>query len=198
MVTGVLSALLITAGLGAFGFVVGGPVGLLIAGGVGLLFGVIYGAGVRAAGAYQLSARGIVAFLVDHTWSLPNTVAGALFLALCRLAGNPIDSAFSQRYQHIGLQKAVIPGYAATTIGPVQAGTGGVDRHEAIHVLQARLFGPAYLPLVILNYVIATVLPYWLLANHKPITGIGTYFTHGVYPYVWNEAWAYRVEGSPP
>jgi hypothetical protein len=46
--------------------------------------------------------------------------------------------------------------------------------------------------------VVATVLPYWLpVRGRKPVAGLVTYFMHGVYLYVWNEAWAYCVEGSP-
>lgn len=199
MVTGVASAVLCAAGSGLAGWLLGDTTGLLVLGGIGLLLGVVYGAGVARSGCYAMrGGRGPAAFVADHTWSLPNTLIGGLFLGICWLAGNRVDPAFSQKFNHIGLQNRLVSSYA-TTIGPVLAGTGLVDRHEAVHVLQARLFGPLYLPLVVANYVVATVLPYWLpVRGRKPVTGLVTYFTHGVYPHVWNEAWAYRVEGSPP
>ena len=74
--------------------------------------------------------------------------------------------------------------------------TEHVDAHEMVHVFQARLLGPLYLPSVGLNYAVATVIPFWLLyrdAERWPITGFTSYFLNGVYPNVWNEHWAYRV-----
>jgi hypothetical protein len=144
---------------------------------------------------YPPSPRGLGLALVDATWSLPNTVAGLLFLLFALARGNAIDRGFTRHRGIIGLRHGVIPGFA-TTIGPVQAGLSpGLNRHEAIHVLQARLFGPCYLPLVLLNWVVATVLPYWLLYHDRaaePITSVAAYFRHGVYPHCWHEEWAYR------
>ena len=94
------------------------------------------------------------------------------------------------------ITEGALPGYA-TTIGIVKAGaTDAVDAHEMVHVLQARLFGPLYLPTVGVNYVLATVAPYWLLyrdGDRWPVTDVRTYFLNGVYPHVWNEHWAYRA-----
>ena len=89
----------------------------------------------------------------------------------------------------------MVPKYA-TTIGTVKAGSNEyIDEHEMIHVFQAQLFGPLYLIGVGLNYVVATILPYWLFKNRRKITGFGSYFEDGVYPNVWNELWAYKVAG---
>ncbi|GAA5102573.1 hypothetical protein [Haloechinothrix salitolerans] len=197
---GILSGALITAWCAGFGLLTGEVGWLLLGLAVGLCLSAVYGWAVAVAPVYDLrSSRGVVAFVVDHTWSLPNTLVGAVFLAVSVAFGNRLDRGFSG---HIGLRSPAIPGYAGTTIGPVQAGTGtGVDRHEAVHVLQARLFGPLYLPLVGLNYAVATALPYWWFYHDhaaRPIRGIRAYFTRGVYPHTWHEEWAYRVEGTPP
>ena len=89
--------------------------------------------------------------------------------------------------------------YYATTLGTVKAGSNPqVDPHEQFHVFQARLFGPLYVPLVVVNYVVATVVPYWILfrdRDRRPISGVVTYFNNGVYPHVWNEMWAYHSKG---
>lgn len=197
---GVLSGALITVWCGAFGLLTGDVGWSLLGVVIGLALGVVYGWAVAVAPVYEpTSARGVAAFIVDHSWSLSNTLVGAMFLAVSLVFGNRLDRDFTG---HVGLRSPAIAGYAGTTIGPVQAGTGtGVDRHEAVHVLQARLFGPLYLPLVGLSYTVATVLPYWLLYHDHaahPIRGIRGYFTRGVYPHTWHEEWAYRVEGTPP
>lgn len=196
MAVGAISVVVLALFGGLVGFVAGGVVGLLIVGGIGLVCGVVYARAVTAARVYEINARGLFTFAVDVTWSLPNTLVGALFLALNLLFGNELDRQFSGR-NSVGLRNGVFPGFA-TTIGPVVARTKFNDPHEAIHVLQARLFGPLYLPLVLANYVLATVAPYWLLYHDRttaPIDVISSYFRRGVYPHVWNEEWAYRVAG---
>ena len=53
---------------------------------------------------------------------------------------------------------------------------------------------------MVLNYIVATLIPYWLLFRDKdryPITGFASYFENGVYPHVWNELWAYRATRAP-
>jgi hypothetical protein len=106
---------------------------------------------------------GIVAFVADFMWSLPNTLVGALFLALNLVFGNELDRSFNGRNM-VGLRNGA----------------------------------SLYLPLVLANYVLATVAPYWLLYHDRtrsPINGVTSYFRRGVYPHVWNEEWAYRVAG---
>ncbi|MEU5696288.1 hypothetical protein [Actinosynnema sp. NPDC020468] len=162
---------------------------------VGATLGALLGATALGAGLYPRGARGFGLAVVDATWSLPNTLAGLVLLAWALARGNRVDRAFSARRGVLGLRDGVLPGFA-TTVGPVQAGVGlGVDDHEAVHVRQARLFGPLYLPLIAVNWVIATVLPYWLLYHDReaaPIDGVGAYFRYGVYPHTWHEEWAYR------
>ncbi|ONI80595.1 hypothetical protein ALI22I_45850 [Saccharothrix sp. ALI-22-I] len=168
---------------------------------IGGLLGAFHGVWAWRTRLYPRGRRGWVLGVVDATWSLPNTVAGAVFLAYALARGNRVDPAFSRHRGTLGLRDGVIKGFA-TTIGPVQAGIAmGVDDHEAVHVFQARLFGPLYLPLVAANWVVATVLPYWLLYHDRaaaPIDGVPAYFRRGVYPHCWHEEWAYRRQGAPP
>ena len=88
-----------------------------------------------------------------------------------------------------------MPGYATTLGNVIAGGTPANERHEDLHVRQARLFGPLYLPLVGLNTCCsASCRCGGCHHDHDgyPITGPGRYFTRGVYPHVWHEAWAYR------
>ena len=97
--------------------------------------------------------------------------------------------------------EGVSPRYA-TTIGTVCAGSSsGIQRHEDVHIFQGRLLGPLYIPLVLANYVLFTIAPVWLLYHdhtNAPINRFTRYFEIGVYPHVWNEAIAYRIQGTPP
>jgi hypothetical protein len=193
----VLSGVIIAAVLAAVG-ASAGVGGALIAGAVGVALGSTFGIAIKRARPYDASKRGVWRFVVDHTWSLPNTVAGALYLAVNLVFRNSLNPSATPGTGSIVLTKGVFPGYA-TTIGTVQAGTNigtTQERHELIHVFQARLFGPLYLPSVIANYVVATILPYWLLYYDKqrwPVTSLGSYFMMGVYPHTWHEGWAYSV-----
>ena len=180
---------------GVFGYLIGGQTGAITLGVVSAFVVVPFGRAVIRGRPYQ-GGLGAWLCLIDATWSSLNTWAGAVYYALHRLWGNPLDVARSAGRGSIWLTRGVTPRYA-TTIGTVKAGCSErLDAHEEIHVLQARIFGPLYLPLVALNYVIATIIPYWLLFYDKqrhPITSFSSYFHHGVYPHVWNELWAYRA-----
>ena len=177
---------------GLLGGVVGAVIGLVILG----LFAIPYGRAVAQGQMYAGDALGIWRFVLDASWSVPNTAAGAIYYGVHRLTGNTHDVTKTKGSGAIWLVKGVVPKYA-TTIGTVKAGSNEyIDDHEMIHVFQARLFGPLYLIGVGLNYVVATILPYWLLfKNRRRITGFGSYFEDGVYPNVWNELWAYKVAG---
>ncbi|MEV4830402.1 glycine zipper family protein [Micromonospora sp. NPDC049257] len=201
MIFGIISAAVHVLCGATLGVLTGGPVGLLVGAVVGLLVGVPFGWSVAAARVYGPDARGVLLFVVDHTWSLPNTAVGALYLALHLVFGHSLDRPTSQHSCRVNLVEGVSPRYA-TTIGTVCAGSGpGIQRHEDVHIFQARLLGPLYLPLVVGNYVLFTVAPVWLLWHdhtNAPINRFTRYFEIGVYPHVWNEAIAYRIQGTPP
>jgi hypothetical protein len=196
-VTGWISGIVVALVGAILGFLFGG--GSLIGALIGLvilgLFAIPYGRGVAVGKVYDGDALNIWRFIVDMTWSSLNTAAGAIYYSIHRLTGNTLNVALSQGTGAIWLDKGVVSTYA-TTIGTVKAGSSAsIDDHEMIHVFQARLFGPLYLVLVGVNYVLAAIVPYWLLMKHKPITGFGSYFEDGVYPNVWNELWAYGAAG---
>lgn len=195
MLAGTASASINTAVAALIGWLVGGRTGLVVGAILGLGYAMPFAWALATGRVYPVSPRGAALFVVDHTWSLLNTIAGALFLLANLLAGHRLDRTRSRRSARVNIVEPALPGYA-TTIGNVVAGvTPSTERHEDLHILQARLLGPLYLPLVGLNYAVFTLLPVWLVYHdhqHHPITGTRGYFTRGVYPHVWNEVWAHR------
>jgi hypothetical protein len=226
VVAGVLSCLVLTLTGALVGGLVGGLPGALIGGVIGLVTGLGYGITLIRAGSYDATPRNIGRFVVDHTWSLLNTAVGSVFLLGNLIIRNELNVEDSRRSASVVFTRGVIPNrkrivqvwtkagpeqkvirrHFATTVGNVKVGVGpqsgiGLKQHEDVHVFQARLFGPFYIPLVGLGFLVAIVLPYWLLYHdraRRPIRSVGDYFMRGVYPHVWHEEWAYRVGGSPP
>lgn len=131
------------------------PTLLLVGGGFGLLYGLE--AGILCI--YDLNTvPGWFALVVDLTWSLPNTVLGFVL-------GNPIYIIFGtpSRTASEGQGWIVFQGGSSRfgttvlqTLGTVNL--GGAGQHERMHLLQARLLGPLYIPLVAASYVITFVL----------------------------------------
>ena len=188
-----------TSGFGAgWAFTFSNPIGWILL----VLFGVvglIHGYRMYKVRSYE-GPGGVVGLILDHTWSLPNTMVGALFAVVT--AGIEADAGHSQDSSRLILKNGVIGPYD-TTFGNVTAGTQ-VLTHEMVHVIQARITGPFYYPAYVANYAL-NLIPYWWpikkifkIYPKAPIKGIGTYFTRGVYPFVIFEAIAYAVEGSPP
>jgi hypothetical protein len=226
MIAGVVSFVVLATSGAVVGGLLGGVPGAIIGALVGLAAGLGYGATLIRTGAYDATPRNVGRFVVDHTWSLLNTAVGSLFLLANLLRRNPLDVEQSSRSASVVFEKGVIPNkkrivsvmtkagpqqqvvrsYFATTVGNVKVGirresSAGLKRHEDTHILQARIFGPFYFPLVALGYVAATVLPYWLLYHDRaarPIRSVRDYFMRGVYPHVWHEEWAYKLGGTPP
>jgi hypothetical protein len=201
MVFGILAAVIQTAYGAVLGGLAGGWIGALAGGAIGLLLGCFFGWAVAAGNSYSADATGIFLFVVDHTWSMLNTMAGSLYLVVHFLFGHTLDRTTTAGTCRINVVEGVSPRYA-TTIGTVCAGaSASIQRHEDVHILQARILGPLYLPLVGLNYALWTIAPLWMLWHDRvgrPISSFGRYFEIGVYPHVWNEAIAYRIQGTPP
>jgi hypothetical protein len=201
MVAGVISAGIQAAYGAVLGYLAGGWVGLAIGGALGLLFGCFFGWALTAGSVYPATAGGVFTFVVDHTWSMLNTSAGAICLVAHFLSGHTLDRVTSSTSARINVVEGMSPKYA-TTIGTVVAGGNArIQRHEDVHILQARILGPLYLPLVGLNYALWVIAPIWMLWHDhgtRPINSFGRYFEVGVYPHVWNEAIAYRIQGTPP
>ncbi len=197
-VAGVVQGLAVAVVGAVFGLLIGAVIGAVVGGVMLGAFAIPYGRAVALGEMYAGDALGVWRLILDATWSSLNTAAAALYYGVHRLTGNTHNLAKTKGSGAIWLDRGVVPKYA-TTIGTVKAGSNPrIDRHEMLHVFQARLFGPLYLPLVGLNYMLATVVPYWLLLEHQPITGFGSYFEKGVYPNVWNELWAYKARPATP
>ena len=104
------------------------------------------------------SARGRAAFVLDHTWALATTTVGSLaWLVNHLLPDSGFERHLSERRNRLVFRRGVVVrrGFAVT-LGYVVNGAGGragvitqsrlnlVDRHEDVHVWQARAFGPLY------------------------------------------------------
>jgi hypothetical protein len=157
------------------------------------VLGLIHGIRMAKAESY-FGVGGFLAFLWDHLWSLPNTILGSIFAVIT--IGIDIDKSLSKGSGRLILVKGVFSDFD-TTIGNVTAGNS-VDLHEGLHVWQARLFGPLLYPIWVLNYVINTILPWWLIIQKPRPADFGKYFVCGVYPYTLFELWAYAVQGTKP
>ncbi|WP_020519026.1 hypothetical protein [Catelliglobosispora koreensis] len=187
------AALLSLAVQTAVGAVLAGPVGAF----AGLVLGGVFGLAIAQGRAYPPSAKGVLLLVLDHTWSLPNTIVGSAFLLVQRLRGHTLDLSQTVHSGRIYIRERFVKGYAVTVGNVIAGATPDLCPHEELHVRQARILGPLYFPLVGLGYVIGTVFPYWLFYHdHEkwPVKGPVTYFTCGVYPHVWHEAWAYRSD----
>lgn len=202
---------LLTTGAGAaLGWFSGGLVHPI----VGTVMAVIAGlngsiSGWRGVYAWR-SLNGLIAFVLDSTWATLSIGVGLLTHVVGRLKGalgyEPKLSRRQNRhvYRHgFSLQ----PGFALT-VGNVISGAGDVDvprrcklitDHEAVHVWQARWFGPLYLPLYGLWSLFGIVggIVVWLRGGRKEKIGKAiescSYYMN---PYEW---WAYsRDDLWPP
>lgn len=178
------------------------------------IFGLLYGLEAGILTIYDLgSGRGWGEMLIDLTWSLPNTVFGFLFGNLIYIFfGNPSRSD-SRDAGWIVFQPRSSTGFGNNvlqTLGTVNI--GGAGQHEKMHLLQARIFGPLYLPLIALSYVVTfliqllwTITLGWILwlANARPkpyleppaSSAVGGFFGW-IYYYTPHELWAY-ASGNP-
>src|SRR6266545_4375599 len=125
-----------------------------------MVFGLLYGLMAGLLRSYDLSAHtGVLTLLVVLTWSLPNTVAGFLLGNLIYIFfGNP-SRELSESRSWIAYKARGTSGFGVDvlqTIGTVNL--GGAGNHEPIHVLQARIFGPLFIPIVIMNYILTGTL----------------------------------------
>ena len=122
--------------------------------GAGAAAGLLYGIEAAVLGSYDLStARGWL-LLVDLTWSLPNTLFGLVF-------GNLIYPFFGvpsrRQSEGEGWISYRSRGYrfgteVLQTLGTVNL--GGRGNHEMVHVVQARILGPLFLPVQGVNYAV--------------------------------------------
>lgn len=113
-----------------------------------------------AVGAYDLTnPLGWLCLVVDCTWSLANTIFGAVIGGLVYLVfGNPSTTA-SKGQNWVSYSPRSSTGFGndvLQTLGPVNL--GGAGQHERMHLLQARIFGPLYLPLFAVFYIVTSLI----------------------------------------
>ncbi len=133
------------------------PKAALIAGGG---FGLLYGLEAGILCIYDLEKSvGWLALFTDLTWSLPNTMVGfVLGNIIYILFGSP-SRTDSEGQAWISFQPRSSSGFGHSvlqTIGTVNL--GGAGQHERMHLLQARVLGPVYIPLVIASYAVTSCL----------------------------------------
>jgi hypothetical protein len=123
---------------------------------IGLLFGLLYGLEAGVLLSYPLdSGVGWIQLVIDLTWSLPNTIFGFIFGNLIYIFFGVPSQDFSKDRGWIAFRPRGSSGFGSDvlqTLGTVNL--GGEGQHELMHVLQARIFGPLYLPIFAVNYAI--------------------------------------------
>ena len=116
----------------------------------------IYAILAAALESYDLSSpTGWLMLIIDSSWSLTNTIFGAVIgLPLYAIFGKPSGSQ-SKGLGWVSYAPRSGTGFGNNvlqTLGTVNL--GGAGQHERMHLLQARIFGPFYLPLFAAFYVI--------------------------------------------
>lgn len=138
-------------------------------------------------GIYEAGFFSILGYLLDVTWSLLNSFAGfAVWLPVCAISGSHFvdpDDNSRRSGTFVYDQNPRGGGYQATTIGNVIA--GGWCSHEEIHVWQARLFGPLYLPAYALNLLLSLIFR-WISGNFEN-------YGDQAYRRISFEDWAYAA-----
>lgn len=120
------------------------------------LIGGVYSAIAFAKNIYTVGFFSITGYILDMTWSLLNTAAALLvWLPACAIGGGNYvpstnDSRRSGTFVYSDNPRG--GGYAATTIGTVIA--GGWCSHEEVHVWQSRMFGPVYMLVYGIHWVL--------------------------------------------
>ena len=123
---------------------------------VGVIFGLLYGLMAGLLRAYDLATHtGVLTLIVDLSWSFISTIIGfVLGNSIYIFFGNP-SRALSENEGWIAYQARGTSGFGVDvlqTIGTVNL--GGAGKHEKVHLLQARILGPVFIPLIIVSYII--------------------------------------------
>jgi len=159
----------------------------LLAAVIGGAIGGVYSAVAFGRGIYGLVPFSILGYLLDMSWSLPNTAVSLLvWLPACMIAGGNFvepDDNSRRSGTFVYRENPRGGGYAATTIGTVIG--GGWCSHEEVHVWQARLFGLLYLPVYGLSLLLNLLF--------RLCTGKVEELTLQAYYRVCFEDWAYSA-----
>jgi hypothetical protein len=154
----VAEAVVTGAGGALLGWVVGRPFGI---GPVSAVLGGANGALSGARGVYDWRrVSGAGAFVVDSTWSLVNTAAALALHGASAARGNPeyVDELSRRHGRHVYARGFAFRRGFALSMGNVITGAGDVDpstprgvrrralvdRHEQLHIGQARTLGPLF------------------------------------------------------
>ncbi|MGA1794866.1 MAG: hypothetical protein ACMUIL_03305 [bacterium] len=122
----------------------------------GAILGLLYGLQAGILVIYNLSAfKGWLEVFVDMTWSLLNTVFGFIVGNLVYPFLGDISRSRSRDSGWIVYMPTRSMGFAQT-LGTINI--GGAGQHERMHLLQARIFGPLYLIIFGVNYVVNFVI----------------------------------------
>jgi hypothetical protein len=178
------------------------------------IFGLAYGLMAGILTIYDLDTpTGWISLLIDMTWSAPNTAWGfAIGNLIFWFVGTPsrADSAnagwvvFKPRSSS-GFGHSVLQTHGTLNLG-------GAGQHEKLHLLQARIFGPLFLPLYLACYAATVVIQVlwtttlgWILVLAKvrqkaplqpPANSVVSGFFGWIYYATLFELWAYN-SGNP-
>lgn len=179
-----------------------------------LFFGVGYGLEAGILMVYDLGTpKGWGALAVDMTWSLPNTIWGfVLGNVIFWFVGTP-SKADSEGQTWVVFLPRSSGGFGTNVLqthGTLNL--GGAGQHEKLHLLQARIFGPLFLPLYLACYIVTSVLQVlwsatlgWILVLLKmrtkvplqpPARSVVSGFFGWIYYATLFELWAYNA-GNP-
>lgn len=201
-------AVLGTLAGGVLGGLALAPIGLAP---VGIVVGGLNGgiAGWRQVYDWR-STRGVAAFVLDSTWSLPMTAAGLVALGVSAFGDSGYEPSLSRRQnRQVHRRGFVVRRGFAVTWGPVVNGAAAPDGtlterrvrlvtdHEDVHAWQARWFGPLY-PLAYLGWM-ALAGPAgavrWLLRRDTTLTHAVEAWAYYANPFEW---WAYSRDARWP
>ncbi len=178
------------------------------------IFGLLYGLEAGILTIYDLgSPKGWGELLVDMTWSLPNTVWGFVIGNLIFWFFGSPKRVDSENAGWIVFRPRSAGGFGHNVLqthGTVNL--GGAGQHEKMHLLQARIFGPLFLPLYLACYLVTVVLQLlwcatlgWILKLaasrpkiplQPPTNSVVSGFFGWIYYATLFELWAY-ASGNP-
>jgi hypothetical protein len=201
------------AATGALGVALALLVGGLLPSWVAISMAVVAGINGVLSGWRQiypwLSRRGLLAFALDSTWASAPVAVGLLAHVVAAWSKGGYEASLSRRQgQHVYRRGAHLkPGFAFT-VGNVISSAGDLSRarrrklitdHEAVHVWQARWFGPAYLVLYLLwsaGGALGGVVLWWRRGRTEPLGRMVESCSYYLNPFEW---WAYsRDDLWPP
>lgn len=151
-ITVIVSAILIVVTVVLINLITGSHIPVLWLALGATFFGIAYGLQAGILGIYELSDfKGWLELVVDATWSLPNTLFGFIVGNIFYPFFGDLSKSQSNNSGWIVYMRRS-KGKINQTLGTINI--GGAGQHERMHLFQSRLFGPLYLLLFALNYII--------------------------------------------